>query len=161
MADKQGRIQRGYDYAREVFADLGVDTERAMQAADAIPVSMHCWQGDDVTGFDGTGSLTGGIATTGNYPGRARNLEELQDDILAALQLIPGRSKLNLHASYAVKNGRQVDRDAYTLREFQPWLDFAKQHDLGLDFNPTYFSHPMMDGDLSLSSPGRVAASST
>ena len=156
MADKQGRIQRGYDYAREVFADLGVDTEQAMQAADAIPVSMHCWQGDDVTGFDGTGSLTGGIATTGNYPGRARNLEELQDDILAALQLIPGRSKLNLHASYAVKNGRQVDRDAYTLREFQPWLDFAKQHDLGLDFNPTYFSHPMMDGDLSLSSPDPV-----
>ena len=151
MSDK--RIQQGFDYAKEVYAALGVDVEQAMQKAHAIPVSMHCWQGDDVTGFDGADSLTGGIAVTGNYPGKARNFEELKQDIKTALSLIPGKTKLNLHASYAIKNGRTLDRDQYTIREFEPWVDFAKENKLGLDFNPTYFSHPMMDGDLSLSSP--------
>ncbi len=146
-------VRKGFEYAREVFAARGVDAGEALRMADAVPVSMHCWQGDDVSGFDGADSLTGGIAVTGNYPGRARGLEELQQDVRMALSLVPGKSKLNLHASYAVKSGKAVDRDAYTPREFAPWVDFAKAEGLGLDFNPTYFSHPMMDGNLSLSSP--------
>ena len=147
------RIQRGYEYARETFARLGVDTDKAITVADTVPISMQCWQGDDVVGFDGAASLTGGIAVTGNYPGRARNVQELQHDIRKAFSLIPGRKKLNLHACYALKGGKQMDRDAYTIDEFSPWVDFSKEQKIGLDFNPTYFSHPMMDGNLSLSSP--------
>lgn len=146
-------ILAGYEYAKETYAAAGIDVEAAMKKADAIPVSMHCWQGDDVIGFDGADSLTGGIQTTGNYPGRARNVEELRKDIDFARTMIPGATKLNLHASYAEKNGKKVDRDAYTITEFQGWADWAKENKLGLDFNPTYFGHPMMDGDLSLSSP--------
>ncbi|MBP3410284.1 MAG: L-rhamnose isomerase [Clostridia bacterium] len=146
-------ILAGYEYAKETYAAAGIDVEAAMKKADAIPVSMHCWQGDDVIGFDGADSLTGGIQTTGNYPGRARNVEELRKDIDFARTMIPGATKLNLHASYAEKNGKKVDRDAYTIAEFQGWADWAKENKLGLDFNPTYFGHPMMDGDLSLSSP--------
>lgn len=142
-----------YRYAQEAYAQVGVDCEAAIVAANAVPVSMHCWQGDDVIGFDGVGELTGGIATTGNYPGRARTPEELRADIAKALTLIPGKVKLNLHACYAEKNGKKVDRDAYTIEQFRNWVDFAVAHKLGLDFNPTYFSHPMMDGNLSLSSP--------
>ena len=155
MADSK-KILKGFEYAKEVFLERGVDVEKAIKKADSIPVSMHCWQGDDVTGFDGSDSLTGGIAVTGNYPGKARNLGELQDDIKKALSLIPGQTKLNLHASYAIKGGKKLDRDRYTIHEFEPWVDFAKENNLGLDFNPTYFSHPMMDGDLSLSSPDPV-----
>lgn len=147
------RIQRGYEYARETYGLLGVDVDRAIEMADAVPVSMQCWQGDDVTGFDGAASLTGGIAVTGNYPGRARTISELQQDIKTAFSLIPGKKKLNLHASYAVRGDQKIDRDAYTIAEFMPWVDFAKEQKVGLDFNPTYFSHPMMYGDLSLSSP--------
>ena len=146
-------ILAGYEYAKETYAAAGIDVEAAMKKADAIPVSMHCWQGDDVIGFDGADSLTGGIQTTGNYPGRARNVEELRKDLDFARTMIPGATKLNLHASYAEKNGKKVDRDAYTIAEFQGWADWAKENKLGLDFNPTYFGHPMMDGDLSLSSP--------
>ncbi len=155
MADSK-KILKGFEYAKEVFLERGVDVEKAIKKADSIPVSMHCWQGDDVTGFDGSDSLTGGIAVTGNYPGKAWNLNELQDDIKKALSLIPGQTKLNLHASYAIKDGRKLDRDEYTIREFSPWVDFAKEQKLGLDFNPTYFSHPMMDGNLSLSSPDKA-----
>ena len=150
MKDKQ--LQRGYEYAKERFEAVGVDVEAAMARADAIPVSMHCWQGDDVIGFDGSGELTGGIATTGNYPGRARTPEELRADIAFAKTLIPGAAKLNLHASYAEKNGKKIDRDEYTIAEFQNWADFAGEQRLGLDFNPTYFSHSRMDGNFSLSS---------
>ena len=146
-------VRRGYEYALEVYGEAGIDVEAAIQKADAIPVSMHCWQGDDVIGFDGSDSLTGGIQTTGNYPGRARNAQELRADIDFALGLIPGATKLNLHASYAEKNGKKVDRDGYTIAEFQNWVDWAKARGIGLDFNPTYFAHPMMDGDFSLSSP--------
>lgn len=145
-------ILKGYAYAKEVYAAAGVDVEAAMAKADAVSVSMHCWQGDDVIGFDGVGELTGGIATTGNYPGRARTPEELRADIDFARTMIPGKTKLNLHASYAEKHGKQVDRDAYTIDEFRDWLDWAKERKLGLDFNPTFFSHPKMDGDFSLSS---------
>lgn len=149
---KEAIVLRGFAYAKERYAELGVDVEAAMEKADAIPVSMHCWQGDDVIGFDGSDSLTGGIQTTGNYPGRARTPEELRGDIDKALGLIPGTTKLNLHASYAEKKGKAVDRDGYTIEQFQPWVDWARERGLGLDFNPTFFSHPRMDGDFSLSS---------
>ena len=152
MAISDKLIQTGYDYAKEVYAQYGVDVDAAMEKAAHLPVSMHCWQGDDVIGFDGSDSLTGGIQTTGNYPGRARNAEELRSDIAFAKKLIPGATKLNMHACYAEKNGKRVDRDEYTIAEFQNWVDFAKEQGMGLDFNPTYFSHPKMDGDFSLSS---------
>ncbi len=146
-------IMRGYEYAKDVYAEIGVDVEAAIAKADAIPVSMHCWQGDDVIGYDGADSLSGGIQTTGNYPGRARTADELRGDIDFARTMIPGATKLNLHACYAEKNGKKVDRDAYTIEQFQTWADWAKAQKVGLDFNPTYFGHPMMDGDFSLSSP--------
>ena len=148
----EAQICKGYEYAKAQFAAAGVDTEAAMAKADAIAVSMHCWQGDDVIGFDSVGELTGGIATTGNYPGRARTAQELRQDIVFAKTLIPGATKLNLHASYAEKHGKKIDRDAYTIDEFREWVDFAKEQGFGLDFNPTFFSHPKMDGDFSLSS---------
>ncbi len=150
LSDEQ--ILRAYDEAKAAYAAVGVDVDAAIARTDAIPVSMHCWQGDDVIGFDGTDTLSGGIQTTGNYPGRARTQDELRGDIAFAKSLIPGATKLNLHASYAEKNGKVIDRDAYTIEQFQNWVDFAKQQGMGLDFNPTYFSHPKMDGDFSLSS---------
>ena len=146
---KEELILKGYEYAKAQYAAQGVDVDAAIAKADAIPVSMHCWQGDDVIGFD---SLSGGIQTTGNYPGRARTADELRADIAFVRTMIPGATKLNLHASYAEKNGKQVDRDAYTIDLFQNWVDFAKEQKIGLDFNPTYFAHPKMDGDFSLSS---------
>lgn len=145
-------ILKGFEYAKGQFAAAGVDVEAAMRKADAIAVSMHCWQGDDVIGFDGTGELTGGIAATGNYPGRATTADQLRDDIRFAKTLIPGAIKLNMHASYAEKNGRIVDRDAYTIDLFAKWVDLANELGMGLDFNPTYFSHNKMDGDFSLAS---------
>lgn len=147
------QISMGYEYAKERYAEHGVDVAKAIERADAIAVSMQCWQGDDVLGFDSTGALSGGIATTGNYPGRATTPDELRGDIDAALSLIPGKTKLNLHACYAEKNGKKIDRDAYTAEQFAAWLDWAAEKGLGLDFNPTYFSHPRMDGNFSLSSP--------
>ena len=149
---KEELILKGYEYAKAQYAAQGVDVDAAIAKADAIPVSMHCWQGDDVIGFDGSDSLSGGIQTTGNYPGRARTADELRADIAFVRTMIPGATKLNLHASYAEKNGKQVDRDAYTIDLFQNWVDFAKEQKIGLDFNPTYFAHPKMDGDFSLSS---------
>lgn len=149
---KEDLILKGYEYAKAQYAAVGVDVDAAIAKANEIPVSMHCWQGDDVIGFDGSDSLSGGIQTTGNYPGRARTAQELRDDIAFAKSMIPGATKLNLHASYAEKNGKKIDRDAYTVEQFQNWIDFAKEQNLGLDFNPTYFAHPKMDGDFSLSS---------
>lgn len=145
-------ITKGYEYAKEQFAAVGVDVDAAIAKADSIPVSMHCWQGDDVIGFDGADTLSGGIATTGNFPGRARTPEELRADMDKAVSYIPGAKKLNLHANYAEKNGKNIDRDEYTIEQFQNWVDWSKSHDMGMDFNPTYFSHPMMDGDFSLTS---------
>jgi L-rhamnose isomerase len=132
---------RGYD----------VDVEKALNALSGVRISMHCWQGDDVTGFENKGSLSGGIAATGNYPGKARNAEELMADIKKALSLIPGRHKLNLHASYAIGEGLP-DRDKLEPKHFSAWVDFARAEGLGLDFNPTFFSHPKAGG-LTLSSP--------
>ena len=145
-------IIKGFEYAREVYAGHGVDIEAAMDTIDGVPVSMHSWQGDDLIGFDGIGELTGGIATTGNYPGRATTPDELRSDIEKAVEQIPGAIKLNLHACHGETKGKNVDRDAFTIEHFQSWADWAKQRDIGLDFNPTYFSHPMMDGDFSISS---------
>jgi L-rhamnose isomerase len=145
-------IRKGFEYAKERYAALGVDVEAAIARVDAIPVSMHCWQGDDVVGFDGSRTLTGGIATTGNYPGRARTPGELRSDIEMAMGLVPGATKLNLHASYAEKSRPDVDRDGYTIADFENWAAWAAGRGIGLDFNPTYFSHAKMDGDFSLSS---------
>lgn len=148
----ENQILRGYEYAKEAYAAYGVDVDAAIAKADAIPVSMHCWQGDDVIGFDGADSLSGGIQTTGNYPGRARTPEELRADIDMSMSMVPGETKLNLHACYAEKNGKKVDRDEYTIEQFQNWVDWAKEKKIGLDFNPTFFAHPKMDGNFSLSS---------
>jgi len=146
-------IEKGYEYAKEYYAEVGVDTETAMKKADAVPVSLNCWQGDDVIGFDGVDSLTGGIATTGNYPGRARTPEELRADLDETVSIIPGALKLNMHASYAEKGGKIVDRNEYTTDLFQNWINWCIDKGMGFDFNPTLFSHPMMDGNFSLSSP--------
>lgn len=146
------KILEGFEYAKKVYKDAGIDVDAAISLVDEIPVSMHCWQGDDVIGFEGEGVLTGGIAATGNYPGRARNAEELRSDIDKAISLIPGCIRLNLHASYAELNGSKVDRDEYTIEHFKNWVEWAKNRNIGLDFNPTFFSHPKMDGNLTLSS---------
>lgn len=143
-----------YEYAKKAYAYYGVDTDAALNKLKEIPVSIHCWQGDDVVGLDGGGAASGGIQTTGNYPGRARNFEELKADIKKAFSLIPGKKRLNLHASYAILNGEKVDRDQYRAEHFKPWVDFAKQEGLdGIDFNPTLFSHKNVKNGLTLSSP--------
>ncbi len=140
--------------AKAKYASFGVDVEKALDAVAKIPVSVHCWQGDDVLGFDSTGSLSGGIQTTGNYPGRARTVDELMADMELALSLVPGKKKINVHASYAVMNDdNRADRDAIKPEHFKPWVDFAKKLGCGIDFNPTYFSHPMVKDGLTLSSP--------
>ena len=151
--DTDARILQGYEYAKDVFADLGIDAGKAIAEALIVPVSMHCWQGDDFHGLEGDRELMGGIAVTGNAPGCPRTVDELRADIHKALSMIPGKTKLNLHASYAQTHGRKVDRDAYTIEDFTDWLAFARGNGLGLDFNPTFFSHPMMDGNFSLASP--------
>jgi len=136
-----------YEQARGIYAKIGVDTDKAIETLSKICISMHCWQGDDVTGFDSDSVLSGGIQATGNYPGRARNPEELMQDIDKALSLIPGKHKINLHACYAVLDyGEYVDRDSLEPKHFQAWVDFAKARGLGLDFNPTFFSHPKASG---------------
>lgn len=138
--------------AKEIYQNMGIDVEQAISQLQNFPVSMHCWQGDDVVGFDGAGALSGGIQTTGNYPGKASNPKELMDDIDMALKLIPGKKRINLHASYAIfEDGEKVDRDAIEPKHFQKWVEFAKERGLGLDFNPTIFSHPKAEG-LTLSS---------
>lgn len=143
-----------YQEAKEVYAKIGVDTEQAIEKLRNTAISVHCWQGDDVVGLDGGGAASGGIQTTGNYPGRARNFEELKQDLTKAFSLMPGKKRLNLHASYAILNGEKVDRNAYRPEHFAPWVEFAKQIGLdGIDFNPTMFSHPMVKGGLTLSSP--------
>ncbi|HIZ20461.1 MAG TPA: L-rhamnose isomerase [Firmicutes bacterium] len=143
-----------YESAKEWYARYGVDTDAALETLRSIPVSLHCWQGDDVVGFDQKEALSGGIQTTGDYPGRARSPEELMADIDKAFGLIPGRKKLNLHASYAIfEEGAFADRDRIGTEHFTRWVDFAKARGWGLDFNPTFFSHPMAKDNLTLSSP--------
>lgn len=139
--------------ASERYAAIGVDVEAALKKLAEVRISMHCWQGDDVRGFDAE-SLSGGIAATGNYPGRARNADELMADIRKAYSLIPGKHKLNLHASYRITD-EKVDRDALEPKHFAAWVDFARAEGIGLDFNPTYFSHPKAADNLTLSNPDK------
>lgn len=141
-----------YEIAKEKYAALGVDTEKAMEALKKIAISIHCWQGDDVSGFENPdGDLTGGIQTTGNYPGKARNPEELRADIEKMLTYIPGKHRLSIHASYAETDGQKVDRDKLEKKHFQNWIDWAKDQGIGLDYNHTLFSHPLSADGFTLS----------
>lgn len=143
-----------YESAKTLYASIGVDTDKAIETLKSVPVAMHCWQGDDVKGFDQDGPLTGGIQTTGNYPGKARTPEELMADMEKVLSLVPGQKKLNLHASYAIfEPGEYADRDKLEPKHFAKWVEFAKKHNMGIDFNPTFFSHEMVRDGLTLSSP--------
>lgn len=156
MHGKEGKMNQRerYESAKEMYAGIGVDTDDAIARLKEIPVSLHCWQGDDVNGFDHDGPLTGGIQTTGNYPGKARTPEELMQDMDKALQLMPGKKKLNLHASYAIfEEGEHVDRDRLEPKHFAKWVDFAKERNMGIDFNPTFFSHDKVKDGLTLTSP--------
>ena len=140
-----------YESAKALYASFGVDTDAAIKKLKDIPVSLHCWQGDDVIGFDHDGPLTGGIQTTGNYPGKAKTPEQLMADIDKVCSLCPGKKKLNLHASYAIfENGEYADRDKLEPKHFRKWVDFAKKHHVGIDFNPTFFSHDQVKDGLTL-----------
>ena len=142
-----------YQSAKEMYGKLGIDTDTVLDTLGKVPISMHCWQGDDVGGFDNEGTLSGGIATTGNYPGKATTAEQLMADIDQALSLIPGKHRINLHASYAIFGENEwVDRDKLEPKHFDKWVEFAKERGLGIDFNPTYFSHPKA-AEYSLTSP--------
>ena len=142
-----------YESAKEMFAKYGVDTDAAIAKLKTVPLSVNCWQGDDVKGFDQDGPLTGGIQATGNYPGKARTPAELMADMDKAMSLCPGKKKLNLHASYAIFDGEKVDRDKIEPKHFEKWVKFAKERGMGIDFNPTFFSHPMVKDGLTLTSP--------
>ena len=136
-------VQAAYKLARERYAALGVDTDKVLKQLAKVPVSLHCWQGDDVTGFENFGgALTGGIVSTGNYPGKARTPDELRRDAAKALSLIPGTHRFNLHAFYGEFGGKKVDRDEISVAQFKNWIAWAKRNGLGLDFNPTCFAHP-------------------
>lgn len=142
-----------YAAAKEQYQKLGINTDAVIEKLKTVPVSLHCWQGDDVIGFDHDGPLTGGIQTTGNYPGKAKTPEELMADMEKVFALTPGQKKVNVHASYAIfEDGGFADRDKLEPKHFKKWVEFAKKHNMGLDFNPTFFSHPKADG-LTLSSP--------
>lgn len=142
-----------YESAKAVYAKYGVDTDKAIEILKSAPVSVHCWQGDDVIGFDHDGPLTGGIQTTGDYPGKATTPEQLFADMEKVLSLTPGKKKINVHACYAIFEDGFVDRDKIEPKHFQKWVDLAKKYNTGLDFNPTFFSHPKVKDGLTLSSP--------
>ena len=147
-------MAKHYAAAKEAYAAYGVDTDKAIETLKKVPVSLHCWQGDDVIGFDHDGPLTGGIQTTGNYPGKAKTPEELFADMDKVLSLCPGAKKINVHACYAIfEEDGFVDRDKIEPRHFKKWVEFAKERNMGLDFNPTFFSHPKVKDGLTLSSP--------
>ena len=147
-------INSNYSSAREHYAEYGVDTEAALDRLTGIPISLHCWQGDDIGGFEGSGEdVGGGLAVTGNYPGRARTPDELRSDIDKALSLIPGRHRLNLHASYAETGGRTVERNELEPEHFSNWIEWARAAGLGMDFNPTYFAHPKANDGFTLAHP--------
>lgn len=150
---KEELVRKAYEVAKERYAEIGVDTEKVLKQLQDFHLSLHCWQADDVAGFEvQAGSLSGGIQSTGNYPGKARNIDELRADILEAKSLIPGNHRLNLHEIYGDFKGKVVDRDEVTVEYFQSWIDWAKENDTKLDFNSSSFSHPK-SGSLSLSNP--------
>src|SRR5580765_8223433 len=152
-------IEAAYDLARQRYADAGVDTDAALRRLASVSVSLHCWQGDDVGGFEQPdGKLGGGLAATGNYPGKARTADELRRDAEKALSLIPGTHRFNLHAFYGEFGTRRVDRDAIGPEHFVGWIDWAKSLGIGLDFNPTCFSHPKAE-NFTLSHPDKAIRS--
>lgn len=151
---KEELIQKAYEVAKERYAAIGVDTDKAIEQLERIPISLHCWQADDVVGFERNEALSGGIQTTGNYPGKARNMEEVRQDVLYAKSLLAGNHRLNLHETYGDFGGKFVDRDQVEIKHFQSWIDWAKENNMKLDFNSTSFSHPK-SGDLSLSNPDK------
>lgn len=152
MAKPSKLIAQSYTAAKARYAEMGVDTEGAMAALARIPISLHCWQGDDVGGFESAGGdLGGGLAVTGNYPGKARTPDELRADLDRALSLIPGKHRLNLHAFYGEFGGKKVDRDQIEAKHFQSWIDWAKSNGMGMDFNPTCFAHPKAEDGFTLS----------
>ena len=154
MSDANQDVEQAYRTARERYAALGVDVDVALERLATIAVSLHCWQGDDVVGFENSGeSIGGGLAVTGNYPGRARTPDELRANLEKALALIPGTHRLNLHASYAETGGRRVERDALGPEHFQGWIEWAKSRRMGMDFNPTFFAHPKAADGLTLTHP--------
>ena len=148
----EAKIKQAYDIAVERYAEFGIDVEKVLEKLHKVEISMHCWQADDVNGFESAGDLTGGIQTTGNYPGKARNIEELRADILKAKSLIPGNQRLNLHEIYGDFGGQFVDRDQVEPKHFESWMQWGAEHGMKLDFNSTSFSHAK-SGDLSLSNP--------
>lgn len=152
---KEQLINKAYEIAKERYAVLGIDTDKAMDALQNISLSMHCWQADDVTGFESGGALTGGIQATGNYPGKARNMEEVRMDILKAMSFIPGRHRLSLHEIYGDFGGQFVDRDQVEPSHFESWMQWAAENGIKLDFNSTSFSHPK-SGNLSLANPDKA-----
>ena len=151
---KVQNVEKSYELAREAYAEYGVDTDAILKEMAGTSLSLHCWQGDDVTGFEAgkEGLSDGGILATGNYPGKASNGEELRADLELALSLIPGRHRVNLHAIYAETGGKFVDRNQLAPEHFQAWIDWAAEHQLGLDFNPTFFSHPLAASGFTLAS---------
>ena len=149
---KEQLIQQSYEIARERYAAIGVDTDKAIAQLEQTPISLHCWQADDVVGFERNEALSGGIQTTGNYPGRARNIEEVRADVAFAKSLLAGNHRLNLHEIYGDFGGQFVDRDQVEIKHFESWIQWAKEQGLKLDFNSTSFSHPK-SGSLSLSNP--------
>lgn len=152
---KEKLILKNYEIAKERYAALGVDTDKAIETLQKTPISLHCWQADDVVGFESGAAASGGIQTTGNYPGKARNIEELRQDIDKVQSLLAGTYRLNLHEIYGEFGGKFVDRDQVGVEHFQGWIDWAKEHDMKLDFNSTSFSHPK-SGNLTLSNPDKA-----
>ncbi|HBG25526.1 MAG: L-rhamnose isomerase [Planctomycetes bacterium GWF2_41_51] len=147
------KIEKAYELAKEKYSALGINTQKAISGLSKIAISLHCWQGDDVGGFEKTGAELsgGGIQSTGNYPGKAKTIDQLRQDIDKALELIPGRHRLNLHACYLDNGGKFVERDQINIKHFQSWIDWARQRKIGLDFNPTFFSHSKADDGFTLS----------
>ena len=148
------QIEQAYEIAKQRYAELGIDTDKALDTLQNVQISLHCWQADDVAGFESSGDLTGGIQVNGNYPGKARNIEELRADLLKVCSLLGGNHRINLHEIYGEFGGEKVDRNEVELKHFQGWIDWAKANNLKLDFNSTSFSHPK-SGSLTLSNPDK------